>query len=284
MHAALLLAACSAEGPRPPVHPPSAPYSTTSAEIPYPAADPALVWTERTGGLRVADAEVGAGEEVDGSEQLVELEIDGWLPDGHLWWSTRRRPLGTRFVVGSAPMRALDLGVIGMREGGRRLVEAPAALAFRSDGAASRVPPDSPVLLSLSLLSASRCPELPPQIPRDALQEIGLGIKIADLVLGEGAEITPGAIVTFDRFEWLLDGSLIGSSCHQNAPARARYGSGSLRWESAMAGMREGGSRLVHIPAEQLAAEDRKGEGASVIPEGEDLLLRLDLHTVRPTE
>jgi peptidylprolyl isomerase len=230
---------CSVEGAPPAVHPSKGALVRSLARTPpdRPVV-PDELWVTGEGGLRMADLQVGEGEEIPSPPVLVVLEVTGWLPDGTRWWSTYETPNSTRFSLGQAPLRAWDQGVVGMRVGGVRMLDVPAALAFGEDGAATRVEPNTPVQLLLELQDLQR-PRLEPAEMTGAQ---------LDLVVGEGAEVVAGSRVTFDRTEWTADGTLLGTSFRDMVPPTVVVGEGTLRWEDALLGMREGGERQVKIP------------------------------------
>jgi FKBP-type peptidyl-prolyl cis-trans isomerase len=260
---------CAVEGPQPAVHPSPGAFARALARTPpQRPVVPEELWVAGEGGLRIADLQVGEGEEVPSPPALLVLEVTGWHLDspegaGTRWWSTYETPHPTRFSLGQAPLRAWDVGVVGMRVGGVRMLEVPAPLAFGEDGAATRVAPNTAVQLLLEL-EAIHHPRLEPA-EMTAPQRVG-EYELVDLVVGEGAEAVAGSRVTFDRTEWTADGTLLGTSFRDMVPPTVVLGSGQLRWESALVGMREGGERQVKIPR---------------VPEGSSLLLSLVVHDVK---
>lgn len=258
-------------------------HRSTRTPRDYPIDDVSLTWTQRIDGLVIADLHAGQGDLVDGRADLVLLEITGWLPDGTRWWSSFETPAPTRFLVGTAPIRAWDLSVVGMREGGIRLVEAPAALVFRSDGAQGRVPPDSPVRFALELLDVRPLREVPFPISRPPDASMGQttidGIDVTDVIIGSGALIEKGALITFERTEWLANGAMLGTSYRDLVPLSVIYGDGLLRWESLFAGMREGGTRQFIVEYKVSPADSE-----SVLPNDEPITIAIELQTVQRDE
>src|SRR5690606_6988779 len=94
------------------------------------------------GGLEVADLVVGEGDEaVEGA--VVEVHYTGMLGDGRIFDSSIPRGKAFQFRVGGKQViRGWDLGVQGMKVGGKRRLVVPASLGY-GDRAAGPIPPGS---------------------------------------------------------------------------------------------------------------------------------------------
>jgi FKBP-type peptidyl-prolyl cis-trans isomerase FkpA len=110
-------------------------------------------------GLYCADLVVGDGD-VATPRSSVRVHYTGTLADGTVFDSSRERnPF--LFVVGAgAVIRGWDIGVMGMREGGRRLLVIPSELAYGSDGATEDdgtvvIPPNSVLVFDVELLQVN---------------------------------------------------------------------------------------------------------------------------------
>lgn len=80
-------------------------------------------------GVLWADLEVGSGDSVVVGDS-VQVALAGWLPDGTLVdSSTTALRLGQGTVI-----QGLDLGIPGMKTGGRRQLVIPPGLAFGAEG------------------------------------------------------------------------------------------------------------------------------------------------------
>jgi FKBP-type peptidyl-prolyl cis-trans isomerase FkpA len=87
-----------------------------------------------TSGLYVEDIEVGTGALATVGRH-VEVHYTGWLPDGTRFDSSRDRDDPFSFVLGTgAVIPGWEEGISGMREGGRRRLVIPSALAYGRDG------------------------------------------------------------------------------------------------------------------------------------------------------
>jgi FKBP-type peptidyl-prolyl cis-trans isomerase len=105
-------------------------------------------------GLKVTDQIVGTGSEaVDGS--LVSVQYTGWLASTHQKFDSsydRNRPFEFRLGAGNV-IRGWDLGVAGMKVGGKRNLVIPAALGYGAAGAGGGlIPPNADLVFDVELL------------------------------------------------------------------------------------------------------------------------------------
>ncbi len=84
------------------------------------------------------------------------------------------------------------------------------------------------------------------------------GLQITDTVVGDGAEATPGKLVTVHYTGTLTDGTVFDSSVSRGTPFQFVLGAGQVirGWEIGVEGMKVGGTRELVIPA-ALAYGDR---------------------------
>jgi hypothetical protein len=106
--------------------------------------------TLRPSGLYVKDEVEGTGAFADeGDEVFYDIEL--WLPDGFLVDETHPRG-GARLVIGQGnALPSVTEGLIGMREGGRRLLVVPPRLAYGADGIVGVIGPFEWVVIRLFL-------------------------------------------------------------------------------------------------------------------------------------
>jgi len=106
------------------------------------------------------------------------------------------------------------------------------------------------------------------------------GLKIDDLVTGDGAEAKAGQMVTVHYTGWLTNGSKFDSSKDRNDPFRFKLGAGQVirGWDEGVAGMKIGGKRKLTIPP-QLGYGARGAGG--VIPPNATLLFEVELLDVK---
>ncbi len=106
------------------------------------------------------------------------------------------------------------------------------------------------------------------------------GLKIEDLVSGDGAEAKAGQMVTVHYTGWLTNGSKFDSSKDRNDPFRFKLGAGQVirGWDEGVAGMQIGGKRKLTIPP-QLGYGARGAGG--VIPPNATLVFEVELLDVK---
>lgn len=102
--------------------------------------------------LVVQDVVVGEGPRIEKGSR-VEVHYIGMLKDGKTFKNTYESGEPYRFTVGMGDViEGWDQGLMGMREGGERILVVPAKLGYGSrtlDG----VPPNSTLLFSIELIS-----------------------------------------------------------------------------------------------------------------------------------
>lgn len=132
------------------------------------------------------------------------------------------------------------------------------------------------LVLILSLAGCAGDPGVPPGGSVAELQRI-------DEQVGSGAIATPGHKVTVHYTGWLYDehaadkrGGQFDGSRGRGEPLTFLLGAGQVirGWDEGVAGMRVGGKRTLHIPADM--AYGRRGAGG-VIPPNASLVFEVEL-------
>jgi peptidylprolyl isomerase len=97
---------------------------------------------ENPSGLRWLDVVVGQGAVIRPG-LTASMHYTGWLADGEMFDSSLDR--GETFdleEIGEAPViEGWNEGLLGMREGGRRLLVVPPELGYGDDGVPGAIPP-----------------------------------------------------------------------------------------------------------------------------------------------
>lgn len=106
------------------------------------------------------------------------------------------------------------------------------------------------------------------------------GLQFEDLVVGSGPEARPGRNVVVHYTGWLYEGGMQGakfdSSKDRGEPFIFPLGAGMVikGWDEGVQGMREGGRRMLVIPA--ALGYGARGAGG-VIPPNATLLFEVEL-------
>ena len=130
------------QAPQNPVSPTATPNSTQSGVL------------ELEGGVKIQDFTVGTGKEVK-KEDTIAVNYVGYLESGQKFDSSydRNKPFIVQIGVGQV-IPGWDIGIIGMKEGGKRRIFIPSALAYGEQGAGDGViPANSNLIFDVELLS-----------------------------------------------------------------------------------------------------------------------------------
>ena len=142
------LAACADKSARPEAAAaaPATPIESTNF-APALAVDLAAS-TKADSGMYYKDLTVGTGPEVAAGQKLT-MKYTGWLADGtEFESSTYPFRLGAHAVI-----EGWDLGVVGMKVGGRRQLIIPPALGYGAGGSGA-IPPNAVLVFEVELVSA----------------------------------------------------------------------------------------------------------------------------------
>jgi FKBP-type peptidyl-prolyl cis-trans isomerase len=103
-------------------------------------------------GFYYHDLVEGSGEEA-GPNDRVRIHYNGWLPDGTLFDSSVALGEPIQVVLGMREViRGWELGIPGMRVGGRRLLVIPPDLGYGARGQRGVVPGNSTLVFEIQLL------------------------------------------------------------------------------------------------------------------------------------
>jgi peptidylprolyl isomerase len=103
--------------------------------------------------LEITDRVIGTGKEaLKGA--LVKINYIGTLEDGTVFDSTQDHGRMFQFVVGAKRViQGLDQGILGMKEGGKRRIWIPSALAY-GERSVGKIPPNSNLIFEIDLNEA----------------------------------------------------------------------------------------------------------------------------------
>lgn len=130
--------------------------------------------------LKINDVVVGTGDEAT-EHARVQVHYTGWLMDGKKFDSSKDRGDPFYFTLGAQEViPGWDLGVKGMKVGGKRELIIPSELAYGKRGAPGAIPPDSPLKFEIELLGVT--PPNYTSIDNEKLKELlARGVPIIDL-------------------------------------------------------------------------------------------------------
>ena len=113
--------------------------------------------TETPSGLFYQDLVVGEGDAAAPGHGIVSL-YTGWFTNGVAFGTTDGQD-PFLFILGmGAVIRGWDEGIVGMREGGIRLLVIPPHLAYGAAGSPPRIPPNATVVYRVELVSTTPPP------------------------------------------------------------------------------------------------------------------------------
>lgn len=103
-------------------------------------------------GLKIEDLKVGTGEELKDNDLAV-LHYTGWLTDGTKFDSSldRDEPFEVRIGAGYV-IKGWDMGLPGMKVGGRRKLTIPPELGYGRYGVDPDIPGDATLIFEVELL------------------------------------------------------------------------------------------------------------------------------------
>ena len=108
-------------------------------------------------------------------------------------------------------------------------------------------------------------------------------LKIIDTHVGTGVEVIKGALVICHYTGVLEDGTKFDSSFDHGRPFQFVIGSKRViqGWDLGIMGMREGGKRTLHVPANLAYGERQIGK---FIKPNSNLIFEVEVLEVRPRE
>lgn len=220
------------------------------------------------GELLEEDIVVGTGTLVEISQTIV-ISYSAALEDGTVFDSSAERGEDLMFTlaVGQA-IEGLDLGIQGMRVGGRRRLTIPPHMAFGRNGlclndGSCPVPPNATVIFDVTLL------------------DIVTDVIIETVIVGPDSALVsqPGDLLYVEYVGIFQDGSVFDESRGGLFEFVLGVGEVISGWDRGLTGMRMGGVRLLTIPP-HLAYGSRGIPGS--IPPYAILKFRIELEIIIP--
>lgn len=104
------------------------------------------------GKIGIKDEKVGEGPEAKAGDTLV-VHYTGWLENGTKFDSSKDRNEPFTFKLGGGNViKGWDLGMVGMKKGGKRILTIPPDLAYGAKGAGGTIPPNATLKFEVELL------------------------------------------------------------------------------------------------------------------------------------
>ena len=207
------------------------------------------------GGLKKTDVVVGKGPAAKTGDHVT-VDYTGKLVSGKQFDSSvGRAPFA--FTLGEGGViKGWDLGVVGMKVGGKRKLVIPASLGYGATGAGADIPPNATLVFDIELKSIDR-------------------VAIAVLKRGSGAPAKTGDEVSIDYTGTLKATGKQFDSSKGKAPITFRLGGGVIPgFTMGVTGMKLGERRRVAIPS--ALGYGARGAGG-VIPPNADLIFEIEL-------
>ena len=106
--------------------------------------------------LQVIDLKIGSGKEVKSGDK-IEVNYLGTLENGTKFDSSydRNEPLPLTIGVGQV-IKGWDIGILGMKVGGKRKLIIPSNLAYGERGAGGLIPPNATLIFEVELVEISK--------------------------------------------------------------------------------------------------------------------------------
>lgn len=130
--------------------------STDSRQASSPQATPEAGQSIRyDNGLIVQDVVVGNGKTAANGDTLSAHYL-GTLKNGTVFDESYGRGQPIQFVLGSGQLiKGWELGLVGMKEGGKRKLIIPPDLGYGAKGAGGLIPPNATLLFEIELVSVT---------------------------------------------------------------------------------------------------------------------------------
>ena len=133
-----------------------APAASSAAPAPTPTPVRPAEPPPSIADLKKVDVVVGKGPEAKAGD-VVSVHYVGTLPDGKKFDASRDHGKPFEFPLGAGRViKGWDLGVAGMKVGGKRKLTIPYQLAYGEEGSPPVIPPKATLLFEIELLEIKK--------------------------------------------------------------------------------------------------------------------------------
>ncbi|HEV3204355.1 MAG TPA: FKBP-type peptidyl-prolyl cis-trans isomerase [Gemmataceae bacterium] len=109
-------------------------------------------------GLKFVEVKEGTGEAAKLGD-IVEIHYTGWLADKTQFDTSKDRGEPITFQIGSGlVIQGWDVGIAGMKAGGKRKLIIPPALAYGAEGKDEVIPPNAELTFEVELVKIEKEP------------------------------------------------------------------------------------------------------------------------------
>lgn len=239
---ALLLTSCNQEKP-------GSKSDTTAPVVPIDTTLP--------NGLVIRDIETGSGIPAD-SGLYFTAHYTGYLSSGDIFDTSFSRGTPISFRLGAGQLvPALELGIKGMRPGGKRILYSPPELGFGPNGIPGIIPPNDTLMFEIEILNVIQPPE-PWETASVRERSTDSGITYHVIQSGRGDKPALNDMVAVHYSGYLEDGNVFDSSHFRGDAFRFRVGIGYVisGLDEMVMSMAPGEKRTIFLPPNQAYGEN----------------------------
>jgi peptidylprolyl isomerase len=225
-------------------------------------------------GLVVRDIAVGEGQGEVRPGATVIIHYRGVLAEsGEQFDTSFDRGQPAQFKT-TEVIDGFGQGLIGMKAGGKRRIEIPAALGYGERGAPPAIPGNADLVFEVELLSFKNQRELSTEWVSERTLDNGLIIRTIREGDAEAQPLPEEAVVTLHTLGVLEDGTRFDSSFEQGEPVRLPLDLTIEGWRQGMVGMLPGEVRQLVVPPALAFGEEGQ---PPVVPPNATLTFEIEL-------
>jgi peptidylprolyl isomerase len=228
-------------------------------------------------GLQYTETLAGSGPKPQPGE-IVSVNYTGKLADGTKFDSSYDRGEPIKFALDRGQViKGWDEGIALMNKGGKATLVIPPNLAYGDRGAGNVIPPNATLTFDVELVDITPgSPDTPTVVDEKQFTTTAEGLKIADLVVGDGPVVKNGQLLEVNYTGWLTDSTKFDSSIDRGQTFTFNLGMGQVvaGRDMGQRGIRDGGKPHLVVPAKYAYGDQGAG---GVIPPGATLIFEIDL-------